>query len=83
MQRVLDALRRNPDAAALAVLCLLLGVGRQAVTAHPLSTFDDTALRIHWTCAKPASDILDNVRSRLLSLVDGASEALSAPALRR
>ncbi len=34
MDRLFEALRRNPDAIAIAVLCLVLGVGRQMPRAH-------------------------------------------------
>lgn len=79
MKRVLEALRHNPDAAALAVLCLVLGIGRQNMSAHSMTAFSETTLGIHWGCPKPAADVLDTLGARLRALIDSATEALPAP----
>ncbi len=83
MTKLLQAVRRNPDAIALAVLCVVLGAGRQAVVARPMSALSGTALEIHWICVKPAVDALDNLRTRLRHLGCGALEVVHLPQFNR
>ena len=64
MDRLFEALRRNPDAVALAVLCLVLGLGRQNVVSASLSAFDSGRVRIQWDCVKPPVTALDDLRRR-------------------
>jgi hypothetical protein len=45
MDRLIEALRRNPDAVAIAVLCLTFGIGRHLPRA---SEFHNTRPAIHW-----------------------------------
>ena len=45
MDRLLAALRRNPEAVAIAVLCLTLGIGRHLPRA---TEFHTTQPAIHW-----------------------------------
>lgn len=79
MDRLFEALRRNPDAVALAVLCLMLGVGRQTLKCGPLSAFENGRVRIQWDCAKPAGDALDKLRVRIQGLLPDLPEAPSLP----
>jgi hypothetical protein len=83
MTRLLLALRRNPDAIALAVLCVVLGAGRQVAVARPMSALSNATLGLHWVCVKPATDALDDVRARLRHLGCGALESLHLPELHR
>ena len=68
MTKLIQALRRNPDAIALAVLSVVLGAGRQALATHPISAFSNAPLGIHWVCVKPAAEALDCLRTRLRHL---------------
>jgi hypothetical protein len=79
MAKLLQAFRRNPDALALAVLCVVLGVGRQAVAARPVSAFSNNTLGIQWGCVKPATDALDTLRDKLRHLTCAAPEAFHLP----
>ena len=83
MTKLLDALRRNPDAIALAVLCVVLGAGRQVVAARPMSLLSNTTLGLHWVCVKPATEAIDNLGVRLRHLGCGALESLHLPDLHR
>lgn len=83
MAKLLQAIRRNPDVIALAVLCVVLGAGRQVVVARPMSAFSNTTLGLHWVCVKPAADALDNLRARLRHLGCGALESLHLPDFNR
>jgi hypothetical protein len=69
MDRLFEALRRNPDAVALAVLCLVLGLGRQNVVSASLSAFDSGRVRIQWDCVKPPVTALDDLRVRIQNLL--------------
>jgi hypothetical protein len=82
MTRLLQALRRNPDAIALAVLCVLLGAGRQVIAARTVSALSNTTLGLHWICAKPA-EALDDLRVKVRHLGCGALESLRLPDLHR
>jgi hypothetical protein len=82
MMRVLEALRQNPDAAALAVLCLVLGIGRQGIAARPIPAFCYSTVGIHWVCARPPAAALHDLRSQLRGLAHDALAALPAPARR-
>ncbi len=77
--KLFQALRRNPDVIALAVLCVVLGVGRQAMTARPALTLSNHTLGIHWACVKPATDALDSARTRLQKLVCDLPATLRLP----
>jgi hypothetical protein len=83
MAKLLQALKRNPDAIALAALSIVLGVGRQAIVARPMAAFSDKALGIHWVCVKPATDALDCLRARLCHLAFDASATFRLPDLHR
>jgi hypothetical protein len=83
MSKLLGALRRNPDAIALAVLCVVLGAGRQAVAARPTSLLSNTSLGLHWVCVRPATEALDNLRAKVRHLGCGALESLHLPDLHR
>lgn len=83
MSKLLDALRRNPDAIALAVLCVVLGAGRQVVEAKPALMLSNTTLGLHWVCVKPATEAFDNLRARVRHLGCGALESLHLPDLHR
>ena len=83
MSKLLDALRRNPDAIALAVLCVVLGAGRQLVAARPTLMLSNTTLGLHWVCVKPATEAMDNLRARIRHLGCGALESLRLPDLHR
>jgi hypothetical protein len=83
MMKLIRALRRNPDAIAVAALCVVLGIGRQAVVAQPMSAFSSKTLGIHWICVKPAAEALDDLRTRLRHLACSAPEALHLPDFRR
>jgi hypothetical protein len=48
MDKLLEALRRNPDAIAIAVLCLTLGVGRCRVQARAAAFHRTAPSGIHW-----------------------------------
>ena len=48
MDRLLEALRRNPDAVAIAVLCLMLGVGRCRMEARAAAFHRSAPVGIHW-----------------------------------
>jgi hypothetical protein len=52
MDRLLEALRRNPDAVAIAVLCLTLGIGGHLPRA---TEFHRTWPAIHWIRSEPHS----------------------------
>jgi hypothetical protein len=83
MSKLLDALRRNPDAIALAVLCVVLGAGRQVAAARPTLMLSNTTLGLHWVCVKPATEAMDNLRARIRHLGCGALESLRLPDLHR
>lgn len=83
MDRLFEALRRNPDAVALAVLCLMLGVGRQSPISGRLSAFDSGRVRIQWDCVKPPVDALDNLRVRMQDLLPDLPEIPALPDLDR
>jgi hypothetical protein len=83
MSKLLGALRRNPDAIALAVLCVVLGAGRQAVAAKPTLMLSNTTLGLHWVCVKPATEALDNLRARVRHLGCGVLESIHLPNLHR
>jgi hypothetical protein len=48
MDRLLEALRRNPDAVAITVLCLMLGVGRCRIDARVAAFHRTVPAGIHW-----------------------------------
>jgi hypothetical protein len=79
MDRLFEALRRNPDVVALAVLCLMLGIGRQTLTCGRLSPFENGRVRIQWDCAKPSTDALDNLRAQIQDLLPDPPEVPSLP----
>ncbi len=81
MTRLIQALRRNPDAIALAAVCVVLGVGRQAVAARPMSAFSSARLGIHWACVKPATDAFENLRVRLRNMACELPESPHFPDL--
>ena len=83
MAKLLQAIGRNPDGIALAVLCVVLGAGRQAVVAGPMSALSNGTLGIHWVCVKPAADALDNLRAKIRHLGCGALESLQLPEFNR
>ena len=83
MSKLLGALRRNPDAIALAVLCVVLGAGRQVVAARPASMLSNTTLGLHWVCVKPATEAIDNLGVRLRHLGCGVIESIHLPDLHR
>ena len=83
MSKLLDALRRNPDAIALVVLCVVLGAGRQVVAARPTLMLSNTTLGLHWVCVKPATEAMDNLRARIRHLGCGVLESLRLPDLHR
>jgi hypothetical protein len=83
MSKLLDALRRNPDAIALAVLCVVLGAGRQVAVAKPTSLLSNTTLGLHWVCVKPATEAFDNLRARVRHLSCGVLESIHLPDLHR
>jgi len=83
MTKLLQAMRRNPDATALAVLCVTLGVGGPGLRAHSLSAFSRRPLGIHWVSMKPATDALDSLRTRLRLVGCGALEHLHFPQVPR
>ncbi len=83
MTKLLAALRRNPDVIALAVLCVVLGAGRQVVAARPASLLSNATLGLHWVCVKPATEALDDLRARVRHLGCGALESLHLPDLHR
>jgi len=83
MAKLFQALRRNPDALALAVLCVVLGVGGQAVAARPVSAFSNHTLGMQWGCIKPATDALDTLRDRLRHLACGVPGAFHLPNFQR
>jgi hypothetical protein len=82
MDRLFEALRRNPDAVALAVLCLMLGVGRQNVVSASLSAFDSGRVRIQWDCVKPPVTALEDLRVRMQNLLPDPP-AIQLPDLNR
>ncbi len=61
MDRLLDAARRNPDAIAIAVLCLVLGFGRQAPALGSAAMSDYAPAGIHRLCL----DALENAASAM------------------
>ncbi len=83
MRKLLRVLRRNPDAIALAALCVVLGVGRQAIAARPMAALSNHTLGLHWVCVKPAEDALDNLHSKIQHLACRGSELLRLPDLQR
>ena len=83
MTKLLQALRRNPDAIALAVLCVVLGAGRQVVAAQPMSALSNTSLGLHWVCVRPAIDALEGFRAKIRHLGCGVLESLRLPDLHR
>jgi len=83
MAKLLQAIRRNPDAIALAVLSVLLGAGRQAIVARPMSALSHPALGIHWVCVKPAAEALDNLRGKLRHLACSVPESCHLPEFNR
>jgi hypothetical protein len=56
MDRLLEALRRNPDAVAIAVLCLTLGLGRHMASASAAVFHKTARTGIHWICTPNAQD---------------------------
>lgn len=56
MDRLLEALRRNPDAVAIAVLCLTLGLGRHMALARAAVFHNTARTGIHWLCTPNARD---------------------------
>lgn len=56
MDRLLEALRRNPDAVAIAVLCLVLGVGRCQVATRAAAFQHNTPVGLHWIWNSDSAD---------------------------
>ncbi|MGE5647752.1 MAG: hypothetical protein ACM336_18405 [Acidobacteriota bacterium] len=54
MEKLLNALRRNPDVVAIAVLCLTLGIGRHVQCARVAWSHPGAPVRIHWVRSTPA-----------------------------
>jgi hypothetical protein len=83
MTKLLQAFGRNPDAVALVVLSVVLGVGRQACVAGPRLAISNRALGIHWVSIKPATEALDSLRTRLRELGCEAASQIHLPDFRR
>ncbi len=56
MDRLLEALRRNPDAVAIGVLCLMLGLGRHMAPARAAVFHNTARTGIHWIWTPDAQD---------------------------
>jgi hypothetical protein len=73
MRALLKELRRNPDTIAIAVLCLMLGIGGQS---GPVSVWADNPAGMKVRCtiwANPARTALDTLIERLADLSHRAS----------
>jgi hypothetical protein len=68
MNGLFEAIRRNPDAAALIVLCLTLGMGGQAARTGRLPVCHETTTAIYRVWTGPACDFLDNLHDHLRDL---------------
>jgi hypothetical protein len=78
MDKFFEALRKNPDAVALAVLCLMLGVGRGG----QFPALANGRVRVQWDCVKPG-DAVDTLRARIQALLPDPPELSSLPDFRR
>jgi hypothetical protein len=82
MTKLIEAFRRNPDAIALAVVAVLLGIGRQAVVARP-SAFCNPTQGVHWVSLQAIEDAVDNLRTELRDLTANVPAGLRLPDFRR
>jgi hypothetical protein len=81
MTKLLQAFRWNPDAIALVVLAVMLGIGRQTVVARP-GAFCDATLGIRRLSVQPIADALNDLCTRLRNLAADAPDILRLPDLR-
>jgi hypothetical protein len=84
MERLLEALRRNPDAVAIAVLCLTLGIGRHIQCMRAAVSHRAAPTGIHWIWTPDAQDDrLDTTGPRWNPCLPDPPEPPALPAFSR
>jgi len=65
MDKLLESARRNPDAIAIAVLCLVLGIGRQSPLSGGAAYEAIAPVGVHRIWVETVGNAVDTIRARL------------------
>ncbi len=83
MDRLLEMLRRNPDAIAIAALCLLFGFGRSTAAAHGTMFERSGRVGVYRIWERSAEGASCALRSQLNDCLEDLPELFSFPEFER